>query len=67
MEQVDRVVPYLGRLAPLAESLKRPKRILIVDVPIHLDDGTVAHFEATGSTTTPPAGPPRVGCASTPR
>ncbi|SDE39150.1 glutamate dehydrogenase (NADP) [Thermus arciformis] len=44
-EQVDRVVPYLGRLAPLAESLKRPKRILIVDVPIHLDDGTVAHFE----------------------
>ncbi|MGC8967237.1 MAG: Glu/Leu/Phe/Val family dehydrogenase [Thermus sp.] len=44
-EQVDRVVPYLGRLAPLAESLKRPKRILIVDVPIHLDDGTVAYFE----------------------
>ncbi|WP_022797809.1 Glu/Leu/Phe/Val family dehydrogenase [Thermus islandicus] len=44
-EQVDRVIPYLGRLAPLAESLKRPKRILIVDVPIHLDDGTVAHFE----------------------
>ncbi|WP_337844330.1 Glu/Leu/Phe/Val dehydrogenase [Thermus sp.] len=44
-EQVDRVVPYLGRLAPLAESLKRPKRILVVDVPIHLDDGTVAYFE----------------------
>jgi len=44
-EQVDRVIPYLGRLAPLAESLKRPKRVLIVDVPIHLDDGTVAHFE----------------------
>ncbi|GLV48634.1 glutamate dehydrogenase [Thermus sp. LT1-2-5] len=44
-EQVDRVVPYLGRYAPLAESLKRPKRVLIVDVPIHLDDGTVAHFE----------------------
>lgn len=45
VEQVDRVVPYLGRYAPLAESLKRPKRILIVDVPIHLDDGTVAYFE----------------------
>ncbi len=44
-EQVDRVVPYLGRLAPLAEGLKRPKRILVVDVPIRLDDGTVAHFE----------------------
>lgn len=45
VEQVDRVVPYLGRYAPLAESLKRPKRVLIVDVPIHLDDGTVAYFE----------------------
>lgn len=45
VEQVDRVIPYLGRYAPLAESLKRPKRVLIVDVPIHLDDGTVAHFE----------------------
>lgn len=45
VEQVDRVVPYLGRYAPLAEGLKRPKRVLIVDVPIHLDDGTVAHFE----------------------
>ena len=44
-EQVDRVVPYLGRLAPLAESLKRPKRVLIVDVPVRLDDGSVAYFE----------------------
>lgn len=45
LEQVDRVIPYLGRLATWAETLKRPKRVLIVDVPIHLDDGTVAHFE----------------------
>ncbi len=44
-EQIDRVLPYLGRYAPLAEGLKRPKRVLIVDVPIHLDDGSVAHFE----------------------
>ena len=27
------------------ETLKRPKRILFVDVPIRLDDGTVARFE----------------------
>jgi glutamate dehydrogenase (NAD(P)+) len=27
------------------ETLKRPKRILVVDVPIHLDDGSIAHFE----------------------
>jgi len=45
LEQVDRVVPYLGPLARWTESLKRPKRTLIVDVPIELDDGSVAHFE----------------------
>ncbi|GGJ23471.1 Glu/Leu/Phe/Val family dehydrogenase [Deinococcus roseus] len=45
LEQVERVTPYLGKLAYWVESLKRPKRILVVDVPIHLDDGSVAHFE----------------------
>lgn len=45
LSQVDRVVPYLGHLAKWAETLKRPKRTLIVDVPIEMDDGTVAHFE----------------------
>ena len=43
--QVDRVIPYLGPLAKLAETLKRPKRSLIVDVPIEMDDGRIAHFE----------------------
>ena len=45
LQQVDRVVPHLGKLSRWVETLKRPKRILIVDVPIELDDGTVAHFE----------------------
>ena len=45
LQQVDRVIPHLGSLARWAETLKRPKRILIVDVPIHMDDGTVKHFE----------------------
>jgi len=45
LRQVDRVAPYLGPLSRWIETLKRPKRILIVDVPIELDDGTVAHFE----------------------
>jgi glutamate dehydrogenase (NAD(P)+) len=45
LSQVDRVIPYLGRLARWAETLKRPKRCLIVDIPIELDDGTVTHFE----------------------
>jgi glutamate dehydrogenase (NAD(P)+) len=39
------VVPYLGNQARWVETLKRPKRALIVDVPIELDNGTVAHFE----------------------
>jgi glutamate dehydrogenase (NAD(P)+) len=45
LQQVDRVIPYLGHLARWAETLKRPKRALVVDVPIQLDNGTVAHFE----------------------
>ncbi len=45
LEQVERVTPYLGKLAYWVEDLKRPKRILIVDIPIRMDDGSVAHFE----------------------
>ncbi|HSX92751.1 MAG TPA: Glu/Leu/Phe/Val dehydrogenase [Hydrogenophaga sp.] len=45
LQQVDRVAPYLGKLGRWVDTLKRPKRTLIVDVPIHLDNGTVAHFE----------------------
>ena len=45
LSQVDRVLPYLGNLARWSETLKRPKRALIVDVPIELDNGSVAHFE----------------------
>ncbi len=44
--QIDRVEPYLNReLLPWVETLTRPKRSLIVDVPIRLDNGTIAHFE----------------------
>src|SRR5437868_6694891 len=45
LSQVDRVLPYLGGLARWVETLKRPKRALIVDVPIEMDDGSIAHFE----------------------
>src|SRR4051794_3813611 len=45
LEQIDRVTPHLGSLARWVETLKRPKRVLIVDVPIERDDGTIAHFE----------------------
>jgi glutamate dehydrogenase (NAD(P)+) len=45
LAQVDRVIPYLGPLARWADTLKRPKRCLIVDLPIELDDGSIVHFE----------------------
>lgn len=45
LAQIDRVVPYLGPLARWADTLRRPKRALIVDIPIEMDDGTVCHFE----------------------
>jgi glutamate dehydrogenase (NAD(P)+) len=46
LQQIDRVAPYLdAHLQRWIETLKRPKRALIVDVPIHLDNGTVKHFE----------------------
>jgi glutamate dehydrogenase (NAD(P)+) len=45
LQQVDRVAPYLGSLSRWLETLKRPKRILIVDIPIQMDNGTIAHFE----------------------
>jgi glutamate dehydrogenase (NAD(P)+) len=45
LAQVDRVVPYLGELSRYAESLKHPKRALIVDIPVEMDDGSIRHFE----------------------
>ena len=45
LAQVERVIPYLGDLSRWAETLMRPKRALVVDVPIELDNGTIAHFE----------------------
>jgi glutamate dehydrogenase (NAD(P)+) len=43
--QVERVTPYLGHLSKWVETLKRPKRALIVDIPVLLDNGDIAHFE----------------------
>jgi glutamate dehydrogenase (NAD(P)+) len=45
LQQVERATSSLGELAYLVETLKRPKRVLIVDVPIRMDDSSVAHFE----------------------
>jgi len=46
LHQVDQVAPLLDKsLWPWVETLRRPKRALIVDVPIRLDNGETAHFE----------------------
>lgn len=45
LDQIERVRPYLGHLEKWVETLRRPKRCLIVDIPIEMDDGRVSHFE----------------------
>ena len=46
LQQVEKVAPLLDKsLWPWVETLRRPKRALIVDVPIRLDSGEIAHFE----------------------
>lgn len=45
LEQVDRVTPYLGELEKWVSTLKHPEKILVVDIPVRMDDGSVAHFE----------------------
>ncbi len=46
LKQVEAVIPWLDEeLRPWIETLRRPKRILIVDVPIKRDNGVVVHYE----------------------
>lgn len=46
LAQLEQVRPLLeASLQPHVETLQRPKRILVVDVPICRDDGSHAHFE----------------------
>lgn len=46
LQQVEQVAPLLDKsLQPWVDTLRRPKRSLIVDVPIRLDNGQITHFE----------------------
>ncbi len=45
LEQLERVEPHLGPLAAWIDTLRHPKRCLIVDVPVRMDDGRIRHFE----------------------
>jgi len=46
LTQVERVAPYIApHLQPWVDTLRRPKRILVVDIPIKLDNGVISHYE----------------------
>ena len=45
LEQIDRVTPYLGDLSKWVSTLKHPEKILMVNVPVVMDDGSIEHFE----------------------
>lgn len=45
LQQIDKTIPYMGKASYWIEALKRPKRSLIVDIPIEMDNGSIAHFE----------------------
>ena len=57
----------LGLRDDVAEVMRTPYREVTVQIPIKPADGRSAPTTATASSTTPPAGPARAACASTPR
>ena len=65
LQQVDRVAPYLGSLSRWLETLKRPKRILIVDCPIEPITGPSRTSKAIACSTTCRAARARAACATT--
>ncbi|HBR2460166.1 TPA: Glu/Leu/Phe/Val dehydrogenase [Klebsiella pneumoniae] len=45
LEQINRVSQYLNGYDQWIDILKSPKRCLIVDIPLQMDDGSIQHFE----------------------
>lgn len=46
LSQIEAVAPHIEvSLRPWIETLRRPKRSLIVDVPLRRDNGEIVHFE----------------------
>ena len=46
LQQLKRVEPFLDDpLRQRLDFLRHPKRALIVDIPVEMDDGTIEHFE----------------------
>lgn len=45
ISQVDRIAPHMDGFENWIDSIKRPKRALIVDVPLRRDDGSIEHLQ----------------------
>lgn len=54
LQQIERVAPYLGELSPWVDTLRHPKRALIVDIPVQMDDGTIVISKDIACSTTSP-------------
>lgn len=45
LEQINRVSNFLSGYEEWIDVLRSPKRCLIVDIPLQMDDGSIQHFE----------------------
>lgn len=61
LEQVSRAAPYLDEWTPWIDTLRRPRRALIVDVRVQMDDGSIVHFEGYRVQHTTSRGPAKGG------
>ena len=59
LQQIERVAPYLGELSHWVDTLRHPKRALIVDIPVQMDDGTM---KGIACNITSPAGRAKAVC-----
>lgn len=52
LQQIDRVAPYLGDLSRWIDTLRHPKRALIVDIPLQMMMAQFAISKAIAFSTT---------------
>jgi hypothetical protein len=67
IRQLEAAAHYLNLDRSLLEVLKHPRRELIVNFPVKMDDGSIASSRATASTTTLRAVLPREASATIPK
>ncbi len=67
IRQLEAAAHYLNLDRSLLEVLKHPRRELIVNFPVKMDDGSIRVSRATASTTTPRAVLRRAASATIPK